>query len=88
MSRITRTASLRLAAAAALAVGVSACDITVGAAEFKVREEKRFTVQSGSTVKLSTFDGSIEIRGWDRPEVLIEIEKQGTDQQALSLIHI
>ena len=88
MSRNSLTAPVRVVVAAILAVGVSACDITVGAAEYKVREEKRFAVNGASQVNLSTFDGSIEIRGWDRPEVLIEVEKQGSDQQATDAIKV
>jgi DUF4097 and DUF4098 domain-containing protein YvlB len=88
MSRFSRTASVRVVIAALLAVGLSACDITVGAAEYKVREEKRFAITGASQVHLSTFDGSIEIRGWDRPEILIEVEKQGSDQQATDAIKV
>ena len=32
------------------------------------------------TCSLTTFDGAIEIRSWDRPEVLVEIEKRGRTQ--------
>jgi DUF4097 and DUF4098 domain-containing protein YvlB len=72
----------------ALAVTAAACDITVGAFEFKVREEKRFTVSGPARVNLSTFDGSVEIRGWDRPEVLVEVEKQAPDQATADLIKV
>lgn len=73
---------------AALAVAASACDVTVGAIEYKVREEKRFPVTGTARVNLSTFDGSIEIRGWDRPEVLIEVEKQAPDQATADSIKV
>lgn len=72
----------------ALAVTAVACDITVGAFEFKVREEKRFTVSGPARVNLSTFDGSIEIRGWDRQEVLVEVEKQAPDQATADQIKV
>jgi hypothetical protein len=39
-------------------------------------------------VSLKTFDGAIEIRSWDRPEVSIEIEKRAVDQEALDAIQI
>ena len=39
-------------------------------------------------MRLATFDGSIVIRGWDRDEVSVEIEKRGHDQQALDDIEI
>ena len=31
---------------------------------------------------LTTFDGAIEIRSWDRPDVLVEIEKRGADARS------
>ena len=70
----------------ALAVMAAACDITVGAFEFKVREEKRFTVSGPARVNLSTFDGSIEVRSWDRPDVLVVIEKMAADKGAAERI--
>lgn len=88
MSRPGRLVVFRAAAVAAVALGVSACDITVGAVEYKVSEEKRFAVTGPARVNLSTFDGSIEVRGWDRPEVLIEIEKRGPDQQTTDAIKV
>jgi DUF4097 and DUF4098 domain-containing protein YvlB len=54
------------------------------------RVEKRFTVQNTAPaeVHLITFDGAIEVRSWDRPEVLIQIEKHGADKEALGKIDI
>lgn len=72
--------------AAALALG--ACDITIGASEYSVREEKKFTVSGQVQLALSTFDGSIEVRGWDRNEVVVEVEKVGPDQKTVDLIQI
>jgi hypothetical protein len=40
------------------------------------REEKRFPVSGRPDLSLSTFDGSVEIRAWDRPEILVVIEKR------------
>ena len=54
----------------------------------RVREEKRFTVKGSPDVKLATFDGSIVIRGWDRDEVSVEIEKRGRDKAAVDDIEI
>ena len=87
-----RTRSLRTAFNAAsllvLTAMVAGCDITVGAAQFSVREEKRFSVTGTPQVELATFDGSIEVRGWDKPEVLVEVEKRGTDQAAVDRIQV
>ncbi|HEY3383034.1 MAG TPA: DUF4097 family beta strand repeat-containing protein [Vicinamibacterales bacterium] len=71
---------------AALLLG-SACMVTVGADQYSVREEKRFTVNGTPDLSLATFDGSLEIRSWDRPEVLLEIEKRAGDKaQADSIV--
>jgi DUF4097 and DUF4098 domain-containing protein YvlB len=72
----------------ALAVSAAACDVTVGAFEYKVREEKRFTLSGPARVNLSTFDGSIEIRGWDRQDVLVEVQKQAPDQATADQITV
>lgn len=78
----------RLAAAAVLASLAAACDVTVGAIDYQVREERRFPVTGQARVSLSTFDGSVEIRGWDRAEVLIEVEKHAPDRESADRITI
>ena len=64
----------------AAALAMAACDISIGASEYSVREEKTFTVSGQVQLALSTFDGSIEVRGWDRNEVVVGVEKVGPDQ--------
>jgi hypothetical protein len=79
-------ASLSLAVLAAV---VSAgCEMTFASNQFSAREEKRFAVTGTPQLDLSTFDGSIEVRSWDRQEVLIEIEKRGPDKAATDLIRV
>lgn len=73
---------------AVLAATLAGCDITVGAAQFSTREEKKFAVTGTPQVELTTFDGSIEVRGWDKPEVLVEIEKRGNNQAAVDKIQV
>jgi hypothetical protein len=48
-----------------------------------VREDKRFTVSGTPEVRLTTFDGSIEIRSGDTKSVLVEIEKRGPTKEAI-----
>lgn len=72
----------------AAGLGLAACDITIGAAEYSVREQKSFTVNGPARLALSTFDGSIEVRGWDRNEVAVEVEKLGPDQQTVDRIQV
>jgi hypothetical protein len=52
------------------------------------REEKRFTVTGRPDLRLATFDGAIEIRPWDRPEVLVVVEKRGVDSAAVAAIRV
>jgi hypothetical protein len=72
----------------AAALALAACDITIGASEYSVREEKKFAVSGPARLSLSTFDGSIEVRGWDRNEVAVEVEKVGPDQQTVERIQV
>ena len=77
-----------LAALVAAALALAACDVTIGASEYSVREEKTFTVTGQARLALSTFDGSIAVRGWDRNEVVVEVEKVGPDQQTVERIKV
>ena len=65
-----------------LSVGVSACSIDVRGEGVVTREEKRFVVNGQADLSLRTFDGSIQLKSWDKNEVLVEIERHGPDQQA------
>jgi len=65
-----------------LALGSAACSIDVRGEGAVKREEKRFTVTGDAELSLRTFDGSIQLRSWDRNEVLLEIERRGPDDQA------
>jgi hypothetical protein len=52
------------------------------------RDEKRFAVTGRPDLSLSTFDGSVEIRAWDRPEVLVVIEKRARDREEAGTIEV
>ena len=85
--------ALRLSAsAAALAVVLAApgCIDIVGAdmGRFTERDEKRFTVSGTPDVTLATFDGSIEIRSWDKAEVEVVVEKRGKSKAATDTIEV
>ena len=56
--------------------------------QYVASDERRFAVSGAPEVTLSTFDGSIEVRTWDRPEVLVVTEKRGPDREALEAIRI
>jgi DUF4097 and DUF4098 domain-containing protein YvlB len=69
------------AAILALAVAVStACSINLNAEQFVKKEQKTFAVSGTADVELKTFDGSIEVTSWDKPEVAITIERRADSQ--------
>lgn len=64
------------------------CTVTVDSQSQIVREEKRFTVSGTPDIKLTTFDGSIEIQSWDKPDVLVEIEKRGATRESVDALKV
>jgi hypothetical protein len=90
VSRHTLSSSRSLVAAGAilLAAGSAGCEITVDAGPYVVHEEKRFQVSGAPNLTLDTFDGSLEVRSWDRDEVLVEIEKRGPDKAHAEAIEV
>jgi hypothetical protein len=80
---------LAAAGLAAALVGPGCIDI-VGAdlGKYVEREEKTFSTSGKADVWLATFDGSIEVRPWDRPEVQVIIEKRAHDKAAADEIDV
>lgn len=69
-----------------LAVPAAACSIDLRGDAIVVREERRFPAPEEVEIALTTFDGSLEVRSWDRPEVLVEVERRApTGAEAESL---
>ena len=66
----------------------SACVVSVDSQAQIVREEKRFTVSGTPELRLTTFDGAIEIQSWDKPDVAIDIEKRGSTKEAVDGLEI
>ena len=65
----------------ALAVVASAaCSINLNAEQYVNKEHKTFTVSGQADVELKTFDGSIEVTSWDKPEVSVTIERRADSQ--------
>jgi hypothetical protein len=52
------------------------------------RDEKRFNVEGKPEVVLATFDGAIEIQSWDRPDVMVVIEKHAAGQAEAAAIEV
>lgn len=55
---------------------------------FTEKESKTFTVSGTPNVNVSTFDGSIAIRGWDKSQVMYTATKRANDAQEAKLITI
>jgi DUF4097 and DUF4098 domain-containing protein YvlB len=64
------------------------CTVTVDSQSQIVREDKRFTVSGTPAVRVTTFDGSIQIQSWDNPDVLIEIEKRGPTRESIDALEV
>jgi len=77
-----------MAACSAALLLASACVVTVDQGRYSVRDEKKFQVKGTPDLALTTFDGSVEIRSWDRPEVLVEIEKRAGDKTQADAIEV
>ena len=77
-----------LGALVVLAGLAAGCVVTVDTGRSSAREEKRFEVTGIPDVSLTTFDGSIEVRAWDRPEVYVEIEKRAADEAWLEKLEV
>ena len=66
----------------------AACRMNVDSQAFIEREEKRFPTSAIVDLIVTTFDGSVEVRSWDRAEVLVEVEKRGKDKDAVAKITV
>lgn len=76
-------------AALAMPLLTAACvEVTAGDIVHVEREERRFSVSGKPEITLRTFDGSIEIRPWDRNEVLVVVEKRAATPQAAETIDV
>jgi putative adhesin len=64
------------------------CVATLDSQSEIVREQKQFTVKGAPSVHVATFDGTIEIQSWDKPEVMVEIEKRGPTRESINELQI
>ena len=89
-ARSARTLGLNAALMAWL-VAPGCVDIVgsdLGRSRYVERDEKRFTVDGKPDVVVATFDGSIEIRPWDKPDVQVVVEKRGRDKEDVAVIDV
>jgi DUF4097 and DUF4098 domain-containing protein YvlB len=66
----------------------TACVVSVDSQGQIVREEKRFKVSGTPELRLTTFDGGIEIQAWDRPDVAVDVEKRGATKEAVDALEV
>jgi len=52
------------------------------------KETKTFSVTGAPRITLSTFDGQVTVRGWDKPEVTYNATKGAADEETLKQISI
>lgn len=69
-----------------LSIASAACSVDLRGEGIVLREEKRFVVNGPADVSLRTFDGSIQLKSWDRNEVLVEMERRGPDEQTAKAV--
>src|SRR4051794_6084519 len=67
---------------------LAACTVTLDSQSQIARDEKRFTVSGTPNLHLATFDGAIEIQSWDKPDVLVEVEKRGSTREAVEALEV
>src|SRR5258708_15224447 len=73
--------------ATALPFSLAGC-VVVDSQGHITREEKRFAVTGPPDLRLTTFDGAIEIRSGDAKTVVVEIEKRGATKDAIDQLKI
>ncbi len=76
-----------LALATVLPFGLAGC-VVVDSQGHITREEKRFTVTGTPELRLTTFDGAIEIRSGEAKSILVEIEKRGATKESLDELKV
>jgi hypothetical protein len=74
-------------ATAVLPLALGGC-VVVDSQGRLARDEKRFTVSGPPELKVTTFDGNIEIRSADTKTVLVEIEKRGPTQDSIDELKV
>jgi DUF4097 and DUF4098 domain-containing protein YvlB len=74
--------------AASFLAGSGCIALTSAGDNYVQSEEKRFFTTGTPDVTLSTFDGGIEIRSWDREEVQVFVERRASSREALEGIEI
>lgn len=83
-----RNAVPRLIPAMLLLLVLPACTLDLGAQPVVEVEEKSFNIQTKAELVLVTFDGSIDVRSWDRDEVAVTIERRAADVETARRLQV
>ena len=78
----------RFVATIVVAAAAAGCSIDLQGEETVGREQRTFKAEGPLEVVVGTFDGAIDVRSWDRAEVLVHIERRAanaTDAKALDV---
>lgn len=67
---------------------LAGCVVHVDSGGFSSRNEMHFKVTGRPVVDLTTFDGAIEVRSWDKPEVLVRVEARASSKPLLDSIDV
>lgn len=72
-----------------LALGLStACVVGIDSRGYLQHDRRQFDTDGSTHVSLSTFDGSVEVHGWDRALVEVNIEKRAASKELVESIEI
>ena len=80
--------SILPAAALAAALPFATACVVVDSQAHITRDEKRFSIDGVPDLRLTTFDGAIEIRSGDAKSVIVEIEKRGSTKESIEQLKI
>jgi hypothetical protein len=70
------------------ALATTACSLDINSGDAVVREEQTFTISGAPVLEVDTFDGSVQVSAWDRPEIRVRIEKHGRDREAAAALQV
>jgi hypothetical protein len=70
------------------AAALSGACVVVDSQGHITREEKRFALKGTPELRLTTFDGAIDIRAGDGREIVVEIEKRGPSKETVDRLKV
>ena len=79
---------IRVEARAGRGVGIGAGAGEGDGGRFTSQESKTFAVSGTPRVNIGTFDGSVVVHGWDKPEVMYVVTKRADDDAILKQIAV